>query len=323
MRAVVCREFGPVGDLEITEVEAPVAGADEVVVAIEAAGVNFVDTVILTGRYQFPPKLPFIPGSEVAGTIVEVGAAVEQWRPGDQVVCSVGSGGFAERVAVPADQVVGRPPAVPCAVAATALQSYSTALLALTRRDSIAPGETVLVLGAGGGVGLAAVDVATSLGGRVIAAASTPAKRAAATAAGAVATIDTVAEDVKTRTRELGGGGADVVVDPVGGTLAEPALRSLRFGGRYHVIGFAGGSIPRIPLNLVLLNGRTVIGIEWAGWVSHHPGTAVELGADIVAGIAAGRLHPVAPEVRDLPDAPAVLADLAGRRVTGKVALRP
>jgi NADPH2:quinone reductase len=323
MRALLCREFGPLEKLAVTDIDPPVPGAGEVVVAVDAAGVNFVDTVILRGGYQFSPTLPFVPGSEVAGTVVEVGSAVAGWSPGDPVVCSVRNGGFAEQVAVAATSLLHRHPAVDVAVAATVLQSYSTALFALTQRDTVRAGETVLVLGAGGGVGLAAVDVATSLGARVIAVASTPEKRAAATAAGAVATIDPGGEDLKVRARELSGGGVDVVVDPVGGALGEPALRSLAFSGRYHVIGFAGGSIPKIPFNLVLLNSRTVFGIEWGGWVIQHPTAAKEIATELFDGIVAGRLHPVAPQTRPLAEAPNALSDLAGRRITGKVALLP
>ena len=309
--------------LEVVDIAAPEPAPHEVVVAVEAAGVNFVDSVIVSGGYQFSPSLPFVPGSEVAGTIVGVGGAVRGYSPGDSVVASVGSGGWAEQVAVAAARLLRRPPSVSAAVAATVLQSYSTALFALTRRDHIRAGETVLVLGAGGGVGLAAVDVASSLGAQVIAAASTPEKRAAAVAAGATATIDTGTEDLKSRARELSGGGVDVVVDPVGGTLSEPALRALAFTGRYHVIGFAGGSIARIPLNLVLLNSRTLFGIEWGGWVIHHPDAAEEIGAELLEGIVAGRLRPVAPLTRPLAEAGRVLSDLTQRRVTGKMALIP
>jgi NADPH2:quinone reductase len=323
MRALLCREFGPLDRLEVGDIEAPEPAADQVVVAVDAAGVNFVDTVILKGGYQFSPRLPFVPGSEVAGTILEVGADVVGWAPGDAIVASPGAGGFAERVAVPARLLLHRPASVAAAVAATVLQSYSTALFALTRRDTVRAGETVLVLGAGGGVGLAAVDVATSLGAQVIAVASTPEKRGMATAAGAVATIDPGVEDLKARARELSGGGVDVVVDPVGGALSESALRALAFTGRYHVIGFAAGSIARIPLNLVLLNSRTVFGIEWGGWVIHHPTAAQEIGAELFEGILTGRLHPVAPHLRSLADAPQALADVAERRVAGKVALLP
>jgi NADPH:quinone reductase len=323
MRALLCREFGPLERLEVGDIEAPKPSADQVVVAVEAAGVNFVDTVILKGGYQFSPSLPFVPGSEVAGTILEVGSDVVGWAPGDAVVASPGAGGFAERVAVPARLLLHRPASVETAVAATMLQSYSTAVFALTRRDTVRAGETVLVLGAGGGVGLAAVDVATSLGARVIAAASTPEKRTLAITAGAVATIDSSTEDIKARARELSGGGVDVVVDPVGGALSESALRALAFTGRYHVIGFAAGSIARIPLNLVLLNSRTVFGIEWGGWVIHHPAAAQEMAAELFEGILAGRLHPVAPDTRPLTDAALALADVAERRVAGKVALLP
>jgi NADPH2:quinone reductase len=244
-------------------------------------------------------------------------------EPGTRVVAQTGAGGFAEFVAAPARSVVALPDGIGAATAATVMQSYSTALFALTVRDHVQEGETVVVLGAGGGVGLASVDVATSLGARVIAVASTGEKRGAAMAAGAVAAIDPAAEDLKLRVRELTDGGADVVVDPVGGALAEPALRALRFGGRFLVVGFAGGAIPRVPLNLVLLNSRTIVGIEWGGWLVHHPGAAADVSREILEGITAGRLHPVAPVVRPLTEAAAVLADLAGRRVTGKVALTP
>jgi NADPH2:quinone reductase len=323
MRAVMCRSFGRLEDLSVEEVDDPRPAPGQVVIAVEAAGVNFVDMVILAGGYQFSPPLPTVPGSEVAGRVVEVGAGVTEPAIGTRVVATTWRGGFAERVAVDAAACVALPAEVTSAVAATVLQSYSTAFFALTRRDQVRAGEVVLVLGAGGGVGLACVDVARSLGATVIGAASSPAKRAAATAAGAASVIDTSSEDLKVRARELGGGGVDVVVDPVGADLAEPALRALRFGGRYHVIGFAGGAIPRVPLNLVLLNSRTVIGVEWGGWLLRHPATGPDIAAEVIHGIAAGSLRPTRPQERPLHEAAAALADVAGRRVTGKVALIP
>jgi NADPH:quinone reductase len=215
------------------------------------------------------------------------------------------------------------PDAVAFEVAATAVESYATMLFALTRRASLQPGEWVLVLGAGGGIGLAAVDVARSLGAQVIAAASSPAKRAAALAAGAQAAVDYGTEDLRARVREITGGGADLVVDPVGDPFAEPALRSLRAGGRYLVVGFAGGSIPRLPLNRVLLDNRTVVGVDWGAWSRRDPAGNQALVADLLQRVATGGLHPVAPATYPLERAAEALTALAGRQVTGKLALLP
>jgi NADPH2:quinone reductase len=310
-----------VGALQVEDVEVPTPGPGQVMVAVEAAGVTFVDALLVAGRYQFPIPVPFVPGGEVAGRISAVGAGVPGWRVGDRVVGQPRSGGFAEQVVVASSQVAALPEGVSAPVAATMLQSYLTAVYELTRRDPVRAGEKVLVLGAGGGVGLAVVDVATSLGATVIAAASTAEKRDAATRAGARAVIDTTSEDLKVRARELSGGGVDVVVDPVGGEMAEPALRALSFGGRYHVVGFAAGSIPRIPLNLVLLNSRTIFGVELGGVLPREPELAEQLRAEVISGVAAGRYRPVVPATLPLSSAGAALEALLGRRVTGKLAL--
>ena len=323
MRAVVCAQLGPVTDLTVEDLEEPVPGPGEVAVAVDAAGVTYVDALLVGGRYQFPIPVPFVPGGEVAGRVVALGSGVEGLSPGDRVVGQGRVGGFAEVMVLERHQVWPLPDSIDAATAATVLQAYSTAVYELTRRDPVRSGEKVLVLGAGGGVGLAAVDVATGLGATVIAAASSPDKRAAATAAGAVATIDTLSEDLKIRARELSGGGVDVVVDPVGGDLAEPALRALAFGGRYHVVGFAGGAIPRIPLNLVLLNSRTVVGVELGGALPRDPQLGPAVTDEVLAGIAEGRYHPVTPTVLRLEAAGQALDDLLNRRVTGKLALAP
>ncbi len=336
---MVCREAGSV---TVEETDEPVAAEGQVVVEVEAAGVTYVDALLVAGRYQFPVPTPFVPGGEVAGTVIEVGSGVEGVDVGQRVAAQTAVGGFAERVAVPVRSVVPLPPAVSSPVGATMLQAYMTAVYALTERCSIDEDELVLVLGAGGGVGLAMVDVATSLGARVIAAASTEEKRRAALRAGAVSVIDTSTEDIKVRARELAaelgrgagsagsgvpfaarGAGVDVVVDPGGGDLAEPALRSLRFGGRYLVVGFAGGAIPRLPLNLVLLNGRTLVGVELGGAVPRQAGLGARLVRAVVEGVGSGSYHPVAPEVWPLSGAGEALSGLVERRITGKVALDP
>ena len=324
MRRVVCREFGPPERLVLEEAPDPQPGPGEVLIGVRAAGVGFVDGLIVAGLYQVKPPLPFTPGLVVAGEVAGAGDGVSGAPAGSRVVgCWMGLGGYATHRLVPAEVVVPLPEAVTFEVAATAVDSYTTMLFALTRRTSVRPGEWVLVLGAGGGIGLAAVDVASSLGARVIGAASSPAKRAASAAAGAQATIDYQTEDLKARVREITGGGADLVVDPVGGQYAEPALRSLRAGGRYLVVGFAGGSIPRLPLNRILLGNRAVIGVDWGAWSEQDPAGNRALITDLLQRVAAGVLRPVAPRTYPLERAAEALSDLGGRRVTGKLALLP
>jgi NADPH2:quinone reductase len=330
MRAVVCQELGPPSGLVVADVEPPSARPGQVVVTVEAAGVNYVDALFVQGRYQIKPPLPFTPGSEIAGTVTEIGDGVETVAVGDRVLASCGLGGFAERVAVPVASVSVLPAGLDSARAATFTQSYSTALFALRDRAAMLPGETVLVLGAGGGVGLATIDVAVALGGRAIGAASTDAKRDAARAAGAAAVIDTTTETVKDRARALASDlageprtGVDLVIDPVGGDLAEPALRSLGEGGRYVVIGFASGPIPSLPLNQVLLRNRTVVGVDWGAWAMHHGHEQQELLGSLLTMVESGRLHPAAPSTYPLGGVAEALDDLLNRRVVGKVALVP
>jgi NADPH2:quinone reductase len=242
---------------------------------------------------------------------------------GDRVLAMPWLGGFASHVVLPAASVVPIPGDLGYGQAAGLVQSYGTMLFSLTRRTHVAEGEWVLVLGAGGGIGLAAIDVARHLGARVIAAASTPDKLAAAQAAGAEATIDYEREDLKARARELSGGGVDVVVDPVGDKHAEPALRALRWMGRYLVIGFAGGDIPQLPANQVLLNNRTVVGVDWGAWTGRDPDGNRALLAELMDLAGAGALHPVQPTEYPLDDVARALTDLQERRVGGKVVLLP
>jgi NADPH:quinone reductase len=322
MRAVVVREVGSLDSIEVEERDRPEPGPGEVRVAVQAAGASFVDGLMATGRYQFPMQAPYVPGGEAAGAIDAVGEEVEGWTVGDRVLVSSMVGGFAEALVARPQQLIRLPDAVDAGRGASFLQVYGTAWFALKRRTVVRPGEVVLVTGAGGGVGLAAVDVARSLGARVIAVASSEEKRALALAAGAEAAIDPTTEDVKVRARELGDGGVDVVYDVVGGEVAEAALRALRFDGRYCVIGFTAG-IPRIPLNLVLLSNRTVVGVEWGGWVMRNPEENRAMIDEIVGAIAGGELRPVEPTERPLEDAAQVLSDLLERRAAGKIVLVP
>ncbi len=323
MRAVVCNEFGPLDHLVVEERPTPEPGEAMVVVDVAAAGVNFVDGLICEGRYQLKPPTPFVPGSEVAGVVSAVGPGASPWSVGDRVLVFCGFGGFAEQVVAPALSLVAVPDSVDLPRAAALIQSYCTMLFTLTRRTSVAPGEWVLVLGAGGGIGLAAVDVARALGARVIAAASTSDKLDAAVAMGAEATIAYEEEDLKVRARELSGGGVDVVVDPVGGRHSEPALRATRHLGRFCVIGFASGPIPSVPINQVLLNNRTLVGVDWGGWTFKDPLGNRALIDELMGMVADGRLHPTAPSTRPLDEAAAVMTALIDRTVTGKVVLVP
>ncbi|MFC4912404.1 NADPH:quinone oxidoreductase family protein [Actinomadura gamaensis] len=320
MRAMVCEELGSV---RLRDVPDPEPGPGQVAVAVEAAGVNFVDGLFVQGGYQIKPPLPFTPGSEVAGTVAAHGPGVTGPAVGTRVLAMCGLGGFAEKVLVPAAGAVPIPDDLDAPRAATFTQSFCTALFALRDRARLAAGEKVLVLGAGGGVGLAAVQVARALGADVLAAASTEDKRAAAVEAGASGVVDTTREDVKTAARAWADGGVDVVYDPVGGELAEPALRALREGGRHVVIGFASGTIPSLPLNQVLLRNRSVVGVDWGAWSMAHPLPQRALLDELLAMVAKGVLSPVAPRTAPLAEAGRVLADLLERRAVGKIALVP
>jgi NADPH2:quinone reductase len=324
MRRIVCRELGPPENLEIEEVDDIVPRPGQVVVGVGAAGVNFVDGLFVAGDYQIKPPLPFTPGSEIAGEVVAVADDGSGIAIGDRVLSMCGLGGYAEQVAISALSAVPVPDGLDLERASTFVQSYCTAMFALRHRAHLAPGETVLVLGAGGGVGLATIDVAKALGARVIAAASSTDKLDAARAIGADEVIDYSTESVKDRARELAGGeGVDVVLDPVGGDLSEPALRAMRQFGRFVVIGFASGTIPRVPLNQVLLRNRTVVGVDWGAWSMGAGEENNAMLAELLAMVADGSLHPAAPTTYPLADAGRALDDLLHRRVIGKVALVP
>ena len=331
VRVVVCENVGSVDELRIVERPEPAAGPGQVVIAVEAAGVNYVDALFVQGRYQMKPPVPFIPGCEVAGTISEVGRDVDADRLGERVVTMCGLGGYAERIAVSTLAAVPIPDALDAARGAAFIQSYCTARFALRDRAHVVGGEKVLVLGAGGGVGQATIDVAVAAGATVIAAASTDAKRQAALRAGATDVIDTsklegdddLAQRLVQEVRAWSGGGVDVAFDSVGGSLTVAALRSLGLFGRLLVIGFASGTIPDVPANQVLLRNRSVVGVDWGAWAMKFPTEQRALLDGLLDDVAAGSLRPSAPDERPLTDAVGALNDLLGRRVIGKVVLVP
>jgi NADPH2:quinone reductase len=324
VRAVVCHELGPPSLLRIEERPDPVPAAGQVLVEVEAAGVNFVDGLFIAGQYQIKPPLPFTPGSEIAGRIAAVGRGVEQFDLGQRVIASPGLGGYASHLVTAPSALTPIPDQLDGPRAATFTQSYCTCLYALRQRAQVRPDETVLVLGAGGGIGLAAIATARALGGRVIGAASSEAKRQAALEAGAEAVIDSIAGSIKDEARAWAGGtGVDVVVDPIGGAAAEPALRALGDGGRYLVIGFASGAIPTVPLNQVLLRNRAVLGIDWGIWAMQHGADQQVLLQDLLAMVGDDRITPVQPTTFPLEQVGAALDDLLARRVVGKIALVP
>lgn len=323
MRVVSCNSFGPVTDLVVEERPSWPVGPGAVRVRVTACGVNFVDGLFVQGLYQIKPPLPFVPGGEVAGVVTEVGEGVTTHAVGDRVFCSTGLGGFTDEVVVPAKRAWHTPDALTDGQAATFVQSYGTAWFALHRRARAQAGEWLLVLGAGGGIGLAAVDVGRAMGLHVIAAASSEDKRALAVSYGAEATIDTSGEDVKTRAKELSGGGVHMVYDPVGGALAEAGLRALRDDGQLLVLGFAGGEIPRLPANQILLRNRRVTGVDWGGWVSGHQEENQQMLGDVLAAISRDELHPVEPTAYPLDEVARALQDQLDRKVVGKSVLVP
>jgi NADPH:quinone reductase len=309
--------------LAIEERDDPTPGPDQVVVAVEAAGVNFVDGLFIAGQYQIKPALPFTPGSEIAGRVAAVGKGVSGFRVGQRVMATTGLGGFASHVVVAARTLTVLPKGLDAPRAATFTQSFSTCLLALRDRARARPGESVLVLGAGGGIGLAAVAVARALGCRVLGAASSEEKRIAALAAGAEDVMDS-AGSIKDGARQWAGGtGVDIVLDPIGGPAAEQSLRALGDGGRYLVVGFASGSIPAIPLNQVLLRNRSVLGIDWGIWSLHHAEEQLALVHALLAMVSNGAINPVQPRTYPLEEVALALNDLLARQVVGKVALIP
>jgi NADPH2:quinone reductase len=319
VRAVRCLAYGPPEDLVVLEVPDPEPGPGDALVEVHAAAANYPDVLIVANEYQVSVPAPFTPGSEFSGVVAAVGGDVSGVAPGDAVFGSTFVGAFAERVAVPAVGLTVFPASVDPREAAAFGVAHNTAYHALRSVAEVQQGEWVVVLGAAGGVGLAAVELATRLGGRVLAAASTPEKLDLCRRYGAEATVDYSREDLKERIKELTGGGADVVIDPVGGPYSEPALRATRWGGRFVVIGFAAGEIPRIPLNLVLLKGVIVRGFEIRTFAQHAPELAARDRRELLDLFFEGRVHPHISRVVPLADAGAALRALADRAATGKL----
>jgi NADPH2:quinone reductase len=323
VRAVRCERYGPPDSVVVAEVDDPVAGEGQVVVDVAAAAANFPDVLVVADRYQVTIPVPFTVGSEFAGTVSALGPGVEGVAVGDRVMGSVLFGAFADRVAVSAGALEPVDPAIDLVSAAASGVAHRTAFHALRSFARVQPDQWVVVLGAAGGVGLAAVELASVLGARVVAAASTAEKLALCRSRGAVAAIEYTTEDLKERIKEVTGGGADVVVDPVGGPAAEAALRALRWGGRFVTVGFASGEIPRIPLNLVLLKGVIVTGFTLEGFNRNQPADAARDRAELAELYRSGRFTPHISARYPLDRAGQALDDLAQRRALGKVVVVP
>lgn len=324
MRALRCHAFDQPETLSLDTVPDPVPAAGEIVVQVSAAGVNFPDALMVMGQYQVRPPLPFTPGGEAAGVITAVAADVVHLQVGQRVVVFTRTGAFAERVCAPASAATILPEAVTSEVAATLPLAFGTAMHALIDRAHLVKGETLLVLGASGGVGLAAVMIGKALGARVIAAASSADKLVVCQSHGADACINYSTESLRDRLKELTGGrGPDVICDPVGGALTEPAFRSIAWGGRHLVIGFAGGAIPSLPLNLPLLKGASVVGVFWGAFEQREPAANARHLAQLLEWVAQGIIAPVVSARYPLSNGAAALRDILERRVVGKVVITP
>jgi NADPH2:quinone reductase len=323
MKAVLCKEFGPASSLVLEETTDPVAKANEVVLDIHAAGVNFPDTLIIEGKYQIKPPFPFSPGGEAAGVIASVGEKVRHLKPGDRVMGLTGFGSFAEQIAVDAMRVLPIPKDMDFVTAAGFSMTYGTSMHALKQRANLQPGETLLVLGASGGVGLAAVEIGKAMGARVIAAASTAEKLEVARAAGADELINYTEVSLKDAVKELTKGqGADVIYDPVGGDLFDQAVRSINWKGRLLVVGFASGRIPEFPVNLALLKGSSIVGVFWGSFAAREPQTNLENFQELFAWFSEGKLKPLVSEKFRLDQYEDALNILTSRKAVGKVVVQ-
>ena len=322
MRAWLCETLEGIGAMQWRDLPTPEPGAGQVRIAIHAASLNFPDLLIVEGKYQFKPPLPFVPGSEFAGTVEALGSGVQDLKIGQPVAAIAGTGGFATHACVDASRVLPLPPGFALEDAAAFAFTYGTSHHALMDRAALQPGETVLVLGAAGGVGTAALQIAKAAGARVIAAASTDEKCALCRTLGADATINYSRDNVRDALKSLTGGqGPDVVYDPVGGELAEPVFRSIAWRGRYLVVGFALGSIPALPLNLPLLKGASVVGVFWGDFVRREPQASAAALAQLADWYAQGRIKPIIDRRLPMSELPQAYERMRSRQAQGKLLL--
>ena len=323
MKAIVCQQWGGPELLQLADIEAPALGSGQVRIRVAAASLNFPDLLMIQNKYQVQPALPFVPGAEIAGEIIEVGADVERLTPGMQVAALCGTGGFAEQCVVDAGMVMPLPPGVPMPLAASLALAFGTSWHALRDRGALQAGETVLVLGAAGGVGLAALGIAKALGARVLAAVGSEAKAEVCRAHGADAVVLYHQQDLRQAVKAFSDKGVDVVFDAVGGKLAEAAFRSIAWRGRYLVIGFASGDIPALPWNLPLLKGASIVGVFWGEFARREPARNAEGISELLGWIQSGKLKPVISRIYPLAEAAQAFVDMAERRVVGKVVIAP
>jgi NADPH2:quinone reductase len=324
MKALLCRAFGSLDDLTVEDVPAPVAGPGQVLIDVKAASVNFPDALMVQGKYQFKPALPFAAGGELSGIVRAAGDGVKHLKPGMHVVGISGTGAFAEQAVVDARRVLPLDPAVDLERAATLPTTYGTMHHALTDRAQLKAGETLLVLGAGGGIGTASIELGKIAGATVIAAASSAGKLTAAKQCGADHLIDYSKEDLRARLKEITGDkGVDVVVDPVGGPFSEAALRSTGWGGRFLVIGFAAGEIPKIPLNLVLLKGCSIVGVFWGDFMRREPQRGGQELMELAGWLREGKIRPTVSARYPLAEGREALRHVFERNAVGKVLIIP
>jgi len=324
VKALLCREYGPIDRLRVEEVPSPRPGPDQVVVEVKASSLNFPDALLVQGLYQVKPQLPFSPGMELAGIVKEVGSAVAGLMAGGRVLAFPGGGGFAQECLVSADRVWPLPPGMDFETGSAFIVTYCTSLHALKDGGHLQPGETLLVLGAAGGVGTAAIEVGKAIGAKVIAAASSEEKLAFCRTLGADETINYDEPNLRQRILDLTGGrGADVVYDPVGGAYTEAALRATAWHGRLLVIGFTSGTIPQVKLNLALLKERSLIGVYWGDWARQDPEGQRRNVGQLGAWFAEGKIKPAVSERVSLGEAPAAMMRLLQRKVKGKIVVVP
>ncbi|MBI1181887.1 MAG: zinc-binding dehydrogenase [Alphaproteobacteria bacterium] len=324
MKAILCREFGDLSVLKLEEVADPMPGPDQALVRVRACGINFADSIMAAGKYQNQPELPFIPGSEIAGEVVAAAESAPDFAVGDRVMGLPGKGGYAEYVAVDAGRLTRLPDGLSYEAAASFAVTYGTGHVALAHRARLKPGETLLVHGAAGGVGLTAVELGRIMGARVIATAGGPDKLEIARAAGAEEAIDYLTEDIRERVKALTGGrGADVIYDPVGGDVFDASLRCVAFEGRILVIGFAGGRVQQIPANHVMVKNVDIIGVNRPAYDALAPEVSRRSQEALLEWLARGDIRPLVSRTYPLEQAVAALESVVSRRSTGKVVITP